>query len=96
MLTRKQRDLLTFIETRLATEGVCPSYEEMMHATGLKAKSGIHRLVLALEERGVIRRLPNRNRAIELVNPLAQFTSAQLTAELARRSKGTLSLPVAA
>lgn len=92
MLTRKQRDLLTFIETCLATDGVCPSYEEMMYATGLKAKSGIHRLIMGLEERGLIRRLPNRARAIELVNPLAQFSSAQLTAELARRAKVTLSV----
>ena len=96
MLTRKQRDLLTYLETYMATEGVGPSFEEMREAMSLASKSGVHRLVKALEERGFIRCRYNRARAIELVNPLSQFTVTQLTEELARRSNGTLSIRAAA
>lgn len=67
MLTRKQRDLLLFIHERLQDGGVPPSYEEMKDALGLHSKSGIHRLVNALEERGFVKRLPNRARAIEII-----------------------------
>lgn len=67
MLTRKQSELLTYIETVIATEGVSPSFEEMKDAVGLKSKSGVHRLITALEERGFIRRLQHRARAIEIV-----------------------------
>ena len=66
MLTNKQRELLMFIQQRLAEKGVSPSYEEMKDALDLKSKSGIHRLITALEERGFIRRLPNRARALEI------------------------------
>lgn len=66
-LTHKQRELLDFIGERIATEGVCPSFEEMKVAMGLKAKSNIHRLLTGLEERGVIQRLPHRARAIEIL-----------------------------
>lgn len=66
MLTRKQHELLCFIHDRLAETGVSPSFEEMKDALDLKSKSGVHRLISALEERGFIRRLPNRARALEV------------------------------
>lgn len=67
MLTRKQHELLTFIQTRLEDSGISPSFEEMKEALDLKSKSGVHRLISALEERGFIRRLPNRARALEVI-----------------------------
>ncbi len=67
MLTRKQYELLVFINRRLTDSGVSPSFEEMKEALGLKSKSGIHRLISGLEERGFIRRLPHRARALEVV-----------------------------
>ena len=67
MLTRKQHELLCFIHDRLGETGVSPSFEEMKDALDLKSKSGVHRLISALEERGFIRRLPNRARALEVL-----------------------------
>ena len=67
MLTRKQLELLRFIHERLKEAGVPPSFDEMKDALDLRSKSGIHRLISALEERGFIRRLPNRARAIEVI-----------------------------
>ena len=67
MLTRKQHDLLQFIQARLQRDGVPPSFDEMKEALDLRSKSGIHRLITALEERGFIRRLAHRARAIEIV-----------------------------
>ncbi len=67
MLTRKQSELLTYIQARLAESGISPSFEEMKEALELKSKSGVHRLISALEERGFIRRLPNRARALEIL-----------------------------
>jgi len=67
MLTRKQRDLLEFIHKRVQRDGVPPSFDEMKEALDLRSKSGIHRLITALEERGFIRRLAHRARAIEIV-----------------------------
>jgi len=67
MLTRKQLELLRFIHERLKESGVPPSFDEMKDALDLRSKSGIHRLITALEERGFIRRLPNRARAIEVI-----------------------------
>ena len=67
MLTRKQLELLLFINERLKESGVPPSFDEMKDALDLRSKSGIHRLITALEERGFIRRLPNRARALEVV-----------------------------
>ena len=67
MLTRKQRDLLEFIHRRVQRDGVPPSFDEMKEALDLRSKSGIHRLITALEERGFIRRLAHRARAIEIV-----------------------------
>lgn len=67
MLTRKQHELLLFIHERLKETGVPPSFDEMKDALDLRSKSGIHRLITALEERGFIRRLPNRARALEII-----------------------------
>jgi len=67
MLTRKQHELICFIADRLAETGVSPSFEEMKEALDLKSKSGVHRLISALEERGFLRRLPNRARALEVL-----------------------------
>jgi len=67
MLTRKQHELICFINDRLAETGVSPSFEEMKEALDLKSKSGVHRLISALEERQFLRRLPNRARALEVL-----------------------------
>ncbi len=67
MLTRKQHELLLFIHERLKESGIPPSFDEMKEALDLASKSGIHRLITALEERGFIRRLPNRARALEVI-----------------------------
>jgi len=67
MLTKKQRELLLYINQRLTATGISPSFDEMKDALSLKSKSGIHRLVSGLEERGFIRRLPHRARALEVV-----------------------------
>jgi repressor LexA len=67
MLTRKQHELLLYIDARLAETGVSPSFEEMKEALDLKSKSGVHRLISALEERGFIKRLANRARALEVL-----------------------------
>ncbi|MFC5068434.1 transcriptional repressor LexA [Flaviflagellibacter deserti] len=67
MLTRKQHELLRYIHERLKESGVPPSFDEMKEALNLRSKSGIHRLITALEERGFIRRLPNRARALEVI-----------------------------
>ncbi len=89
MLTRKQHELLTFIQTRLEATGISPSFEEMKEALDLKSKSGVHRLISALEERGFIRRLPNRARALEVIRESdaggakpAQRATASTTAAL--------------
>jgi len=66
MLTRKQYELLMFIHERLKASGISPSFDEMKNALGLKSKSGIHRLITGLEERGFIKRLPHRARALEI------------------------------
>ena len=68
MLTKKQHELLMFIQERMKEAGVPPSFDEMKDALDLKSKSGIHRLITALEERGFIRRLPNRARALEVIS----------------------------
>ena len=67
MLTSKQHELLLFIDQRLASSGISPSFDEMREALDLKSKSGVHRLISALEERQFIRRLPNRARALEVL-----------------------------
>jgi repressor LexA len=78
MLTKKQSELLRFINERLKETGVPPSFDEMKDALDLRSKSGIHRLIMALEERGFIRRLPNRARALEVLRlPESATPSAQ-------------------
>ncbi len=76
MLTRKQHELLLFIHERLKESGIPPSFDEMKEALDLASKSGIHRLITALEERGFIRRLPNRARALEVVRLPDSLTPA--------------------
>ena len=75
MLTSKQHELLLFINDRLGRSGVSPSFDEMREALDLKSKSGVHRLISALEERGFIHRLPNRARALEILK-LPEVTAA--------------------
>jgi repressor LexA len=80
MLTAKQRELLIFIDQRLKSDGISPSFDEMREALDLKSKSGVHRLISALEERGFIRRLPNRARALEVMKlPETRATAAGAT-----------------
>lgn len=90
MLTRKQHELLTFINQRLSVDGVSPSFEEMKDALDLKSKSGVHRLVNALEERQFIRRLANRARALEVLKMpdtgmTAKAADAVVNVDFARR-----------
>jgi repressor LexA len=100
MLTRKQHELLRFIHERLRETGVPPSFDEMKDALDLKSKSGIHRLITALEERGFIRRLPNRARALEVIrlpetaagSAQRRFTPSVVEGGLGR-SKGPASPP---
>ena len=92
MLTRKQHDLLNFINKHLTKDGIPPSFDEMKEALDLRSKSGIHRLITALEERGFIRRLAHRARAIEIVKlPESLNTNnkvAQLHTNLTANSSG--------
>ena len=74
MLTRKQQELLLFIHERMKETGIPPSFDEMKDALDLASKSGIHRLITALEERGFIRRLPNRARALEVIKLPEAYT----------------------
>ncbi len=86
MLTRKQHELLSFIQVRLEESGISPSFEEMKEALDLKSKSGVHRLISALEERGFIRRLANRARALEVIrepDTASPRTAARAAAPLA-------------
>ena len=97
MLTAKQRELLLFIDARLKQDGVSPSFDEMREALDLKSKSGVHRLISALEERGFIRRRPNRARALEVlkhpeVQPSASVTPIRPIAPAA--ANDTLEIPL--
>lgn len=93
MLTKRQHELLLLIDRRLREDGVSPSFEEMKDAVGLKSKSGIHRLITALEERGFIRRLPNRARALEVLR-LPEMAEANVSLlKPAVESTGTVELP---
>jgi repressor LexA len=80
MLTAKQRELIVFIQQRLEETGVSPSFEEMKEALDLKSKSGVHRLISALEERGFLRRLPNRARALEVIREPGATTPSRAAA----------------
>jgi repressor LexA len=84
MLTVKQRELLQFIHDRLRQSGVSPSFDEMREALDLKSKSGVHRLISALEERQFIRRLPNRARALEVVK-MPEGASPPMAAAMATK-----------
>lgn len=79
MLTAKQHELIRFIQQRLEETGISPSFEEMKEALDLKSKSGVHRLISALEERGFLRRLPNRARALEVIRQPEDATPARAT-----------------
>ncbi len=99
MLTRKQHELLVYINGKLEESGVSPSFEEMKDALDLKSKSGVHRLISALEERGFIRRLPNRARALEVLRmpdgkgaPVSVPTTA--TATPPRAANDILDIPL--
>lgn len=85
MLTRKQHELICFIEDRLGETGVSPSFEEMKDALELKSKSGVHRLISALEERGYLRRLPNRARALEVLKAPERGEAARAAPAPAKR-----------
>jgi repressor LexA len=87
MLTRKQYELLVYIDKQLRQNGVSPSFDEMKDALGLKSKSGIHRLITGLEERGFIRRLPHRARALEVVR-LPENLDAATGKKVSRRAAG--------
>ena len=99
MLTAKQRELLQFIDQRLKADGISPSFDEMREALDLKSKSGVHRLISALEERQFIRRLPNRARALEVlkmpdvVTPITAAASAIKTVVPAA-ANDTLDIPL--
>lgn len=84
MLTKKQHELLMFIEKRLKESGVSPSFDEMKEALGLKSKSGIHRLITGLEERGFLNRLPHRARALEVTRLPENIQDARPTPAPAR------------
>ena len=98
MLTRKQHELLMFIHERLKESGIPPSFDEMKEALDLASKSGIHRLITALEERGFIRRLPNRARALEVLrlpdsiapglNAARKFSPSVIQGSLGQGSSG--------
>ena len=103
MLTRKQHELVCFIHDRLEETGVSPSFEEMKEALDLKSKSGVHRLISALEERGFIRRLPNRARALEVVKmpergdaPKSARTTASAPSNVVSMTPRPAPAPVAA
>lgn len=105
MLTRKQHELLMFIHERMKEDGIPPSFDEMKEALDLASKSGIHRLITALEERGFIRRLPNRARALEVVrlpdsiapglSPQRGFSPSVIEGSLGRRQPEAIRAPTA-
>lgn len=94
MLTAKQHELIRFIQQRLEKTGISPSFEEMKEALDLKSKSGVHRLISALEERGFIRRLPNRARALEIVKLPEDSVTGFAKAPAAANDAVMLSRPV--
>src|SRR5271155_1215760 len=92
MITHKQRELLVLIRDRLAEEGVPPSFDEMKDALGLKSKSGIHRLITGLEERGFIKRLPHRARALEIAR-MPEGMEGKSGKSSARKSRMPANMP---
>lgn len=94
MLTAKQHELLLYIQRKLEETGISPSFEEMKDALDLKSKSGVHRLISALEERGFIHRLPNRARALEVLRQPENVTAAARPAP-ANDTPATMGVPLA-
>src|SRR6476469_2132777 len=97
MLTAKQHELLLFIDGRLKESGISPSFDEMREALDLKSKSGVHRLISALEERGFIRRLPNRARALEVMKLPETRPSATVTpirSDVSAPANDTIDIPL--
>lgn len=94
MLTAKQRELLQFIHDRLKESGVSPSFDEMREALDLKSKSGVHRLISALEERQFIRRLPNRARALEVIKMPDVVPAQQATRAVRTAANDTIDIPL--
>lgn len=86
MLTKKQKALLLYIHEKMSEDDIPPSFEEMKDALGLKSKSGIHRLISALEERGYIQRLPHRARALEIIRLPDSFTRNERAAQAAAKA----------
>jgi len=93
MLTRKQHELIRFIQARLEETGVSPSFEEMKEALDLKSKSGVHRLISALEERGFIRRLPNRARALEVLRQPENIAGKAAAAAISKTATAAIRPP---
>jgi repressor LexA len=93
MLTAKQHELLLFIQRKLEETGISPSFEEMKEALDLKSKSGVHRLISALEERGFIRRLPNRARALEVLRQPEDATAGKRAAANANDTISRVTTP---
>jgi repressor LexA len=96
MLTRKQHELICFIADRLNETGVSPSFEEMKEALDLKSKSGVHRLISALEEREFIRRLPNRARALEVLRMPERSDAKKAPAKVDKKTATSATLPTPA
>lgn len=95
MLTAKQHELIRFIQVRLEETGISPSFEEMKEALELKSKSGVHRLISALEERGFIRRLPNRARALEVLKQPEDVMASAPRARAASEMVAAATRPIA-
>lgn len=93
MLTQKQHDLLIFIDKRLKVDGISPSYDEMKDALGLASKSGIHRLITALEERGFIRRLAHKARALEVLKVPGGETEAPAPRAIPEPANDSVEVP---
>lgn len=96
MLTAKQRELIVFIQQRLEETGISPSFEEMKEALDLKSKSGVHRLISALEERGFLRRLPNRARALEVIREPGDTTPARAASGISGADSNVVQMPAPA
>lgn len=94
MLTARQKDLLSLIEESIRADGTAPSFEEMKSSLGLTSKSGVHRLLSSLEERGFIRRIPNRARAIEVIRTHSSFRGEQIDRSAAIEAARVLSIHV--
>lgn len=95
MLTAKQHELLIFIQNRLEETGISPSFEEMKEALDLRSKSGVHRLISALEERGFLRRLPNRARALEVLKQPEDVQAKSVRSTVANETVAKATTPPA-